>query len=234
MQTSLVKLTKMKQEAKEPTISFAERFLTQVEATESLWGPLMPTIDRMDIAPFEVLEGEEEAAKYKRMEQWIKETQEQLTSQAEKDGKARDKFLACLFLACADRERYKEVVDDLGNDFSLGNINYPDDVSGMLNLLINRRGLKNTRAKQLEDVQDGVMTSFQQNNHPKMKCNYCGRKGHMTDTCHKRQKDEERCSNDSGRSSRSNNSSQGWFSGNPRSGMSSFQYMERSAWDQEY
>jgi hypothetical protein len=50
----------------------------------------------------------------------------------------------------------------------------------------------------------------------------------------KRQEDEERRSNDSGRSSRSNNSSQGWFSENPRSGMSSFQYMERSAWDQEY
>jgi hypothetical protein len=83
MQTSLVKLTKMKQEANEPTISFAERFHTQVEATESLWGPLVPTVDKMDIAPFEFLEGEEEAAKCKRMEQWIKDTQEQLASQAE-------------------------------------------------------------------------------------------------------------------------------------------------------
>jgi hypothetical protein len=47
MQASMTKLTGMKQEPKEPTISFAERFLTQVEATESLWGPLVPTIGRM-------------------------------------------------------------------------------------------------------------------------------------------------------------------------------------------
>jgi hypothetical protein len=49
--------------------------------------------------------------------------------------KARDKFLACLFFACTDRERYKEVIDDLGNDYSLGNINYPEDVSGMVSLV---------------------------------------------------------------------------------------------------
>jgi primosomal protein N' len=29
---------------------------------------------------------------------------------------------------------------------------------------------------------DRVLASFQQN-HPKMKCNYCGKKGHMSDTC---------------------------------------------------
>jgi hypothetical protein len=147
MQASLVKLAGMKQEAKEPMISFAESFLTQVEATESLWGPLMPTIDRVDITPFEDVEGEDDAARYQRMEQWVKDTQKQLTAQAENDGKARDKLLACLFLACTDRERYKEVIDDLGNDFSLGNINYPDEVSGMLNLLINRSGLKTARSK---------------------------------------------------------------------------------------
>jgi hypothetical protein len=88
------------------------------------------------------------------------------------DKEARDKFLACLFLACTDRKRYKEVIDDLGNDFSLGNINYPEDVSGIMSLLTNRQGLKTARSKQLEDIQDGVLTSFQQqaNSRPKLRC----------------------------------------------------------------
>jgi hypothetical protein len=99
----------------------------------------------------------------------------------------------------------------------------------MLSLLTNRRGLKTQRAKQLEDIQDGVLASFQQN-HPKMRCNYCGKRGHMTDTCYQRMDDEERKSNNSSHSERSVSSAQGWFSESPRSGVSG---MERSAWDQE-
>jgi hypothetical protein len=229
MQASISKLAGIKQEPKEPTVSFAERFLTQVQATESLWGPLVPTVGRMSHTPFEIVEGEDEAAKMQRMEQWIKDIEDKLTTQTSNDEKAREKFLACLFLANTDRDRYKDVVDDLANDFGLGNINYPEDVSGMLNLLTNRRGIKTARSKQLEDIQDGVLASFQQN-HPKMRCNYCDRRGHMSDTCY--QKMDE--SNSSSRSERSTNSSQGWFSENPRSGVSGFQHLERRrAWCQE-
>jgi hypothetical protein len=233
MQAAMTKLLGMKQESKEPIMSFAERFLTQVEATESLWGPLCPTISKLEHAVFEDVEGEDEATRAQRLEQWVKDLQERVKTQAESDTKAREKFLACLFLGSTDRERYKEVIDDLANDYGLGNINYPEDVSSMLNLLTNRRGLKTNRAKQLEDIQDGVLTSFQQN-HPNMRCNYCRGRGHMSDTCYKRLEDEERKANNSNRSSRSSGSSQGWFSENPRSGVNSFQHMERSAWDPEY
>jgi hypothetical protein len=123
-------------------------------------------------------------------------------------------------------------VDDLANNFGLGNINYPEDVSGMLNLLTNRRGIKTPRSKQLEDIQDGVLASFQQN-HPRMRCNYCGKKGHMTDTCYQRMDDEEGKSNSSSRSERSTDSGRGWFRESPRSGVSGFQYMEKAAWSQE-
>jgi hypothetical protein len=160
MQASMIKLTGMKQEPKEPTISFAERFLTQVKATESLWGPLVPTIGRMTHIPFEDVEGEDEASKIQRMKQWMKEQEKRVTTQGLEDEKARKKFLVCLFLASTDRERYKDVVDDLANDFGLGNINYPEDVSGMLNLLTNKRGIKTPRSKQLEDIQDGVLAIF--------------------------------------------------------------------------
>jgi hypothetical protein len=173
MQVAVSKLAGMKQEPKEPTMRFAERFLNQVEATESLWGPLVPTIDKMEQLTFEDVEGEDDATKLQRLEQWVRDLQERQTTQMESDRKARDKFLACLFLACADRERYKDVIDDLGNDFSLGNINYPEDVGAMLSLLTNRRGLKTARSKQIEDIQDGVLTSFQQSNsHPKLRCRY--------------------------------------------------------------
>jgi hypothetical protein len=166
-----------------------------------------------------------------RMEQWVKDLDNRLTTQASNDEKARKKFLACLFLASTDTDRYKDVVDDLANDFGLGNINYPEDASGMLNLLTNRRGIKRARSKQLEDIQDEVLASFQQN-HPKMRCNYCGKRGHMSDTCYQKMDDEERKSNSS-HSERSTNSAQGWFRENPRSGVSGFQCMERAAWSQE-
>jgi hypothetical protein len=86
----------------------------------------------------------------------------------------RNKLLACLFLANSDRDRFKTVIDDLGNEFQFGKINYPEDVSGMSQLLTNRRGVKTPRAKQIEEIQDGVYTSFQQTkSHPKLVCRYC-------------------------------------------------------------
>jgi hypothetical protein len=158
MQAAMSKLLGMKQEPKELTMSFAERFLAQVEATESLWGPLCPTISKLEHAAFEDVEGEHEATRIQRLEQWVKDLhQERVATQTENDTTAREKFLACLFLGSTDRERYKEVIDDLANDYGLGNTKYPEDVSGMLNLLTNRRGLKTHRAKQLEDIQDRVL-----------------------------------------------------------------------------
>jgi hypothetical protein len=83
----------------------------------------------------------------------------------------RNKLLACLFLANSDRDRFKTVIDDVGNEFQFGKINYPEDVSGMSQLLTNRRGVKTPRAKQIEEIQDGVYTSFQQaKSHPKLVC----------------------------------------------------------------
>jgi hypothetical protein len=150
-----------------------------VEATESLWGPLVPTATiKREETQFD--EGDDEETRKKIME-------EQAQIDEEERSKARGKFLACLFLAGSDRERYKSVVNDLGNDFTLGKPNYPEDVAGMLNLLTNRRGIGGNKSRQVEDLQDGVATSFQQVSHPKLKCNYCGKPGHASEVCYKRQ-----------------------------------------------
>jgi hypothetical protein len=173
--------------------------------TESLWGPLVPTAAiKRDEVQFD--EEDDKETRKKVME-------EQVQIDEEERSKARGKFLACLFLAGSNRETYKTVVDDLGNDFTLGKANYPEDIAGMLHLLTNRRGIGGNKSRQVEDLQDGVATSFQQASHPKLKCNYCGKPGHASEFCYKRQQDE---------SKKNSSSSKGWFSEKPRSGVSSF------------
>jgi hypothetical protein len=205
MQAQLAKLVFIKQEPNESVANYSTRFLDQVEATEQVFGRLVPTFDMKE-----------------------EPSDEQM--------KNRNKLLACLFLAGSDRTRFKPVIDDLGNDFQLGKIAYPEDVMDMTQLLSNRRGLNTNKAKQIEEMQDGVLTSFHQQpvSHPKLRCNYCGMKGHTSDVCYKKANDREAGktgNNDSGNTS----NTQGWFdevNPYPRNGVSSFQY-ERDAWDQE-
>jgi len=97
---------------------------------------------------------------------------------------ARDAFLACLFLAGVDRGRYKSVIDELNNEFILGKVNYPKDVPGMLNLLINRRGAGGD--KQMDAIRDGVGgISFGQTGkqYTNFRCHNCGKKGHIRRDC---------------------------------------------------
>jgi hypothetical protein len=82
MQVAMAKLAGMKQEPKEPTMSFTERFLTQVEATESLWGPLVPAMDKMELPYYKEVEDEDDADKMQRLEQWKSEVQRQQATQS--------------------------------------------------------------------------------------------------------------------------------------------------------
>jgi len=68
--------------------------------------------------------------------------------------KARNKYLACVFLAGVDQSKYGKAVSDLNNDFLLGAVSYPEDVGGMMTLLSNRRGDHGSR--KVEDaLKDG-------------------------------------------------------------------------------
>jgi hypothetical protein len=67
---------------------------------------------------------------------------------------ARSQFLACLLLGNADRDRYKEFIDELANDHNLGNDNYPKDVPSMVSMLSNQRGAVST--KKIDEMKDGI------------------------------------------------------------------------------
>jgi hypothetical protein len=96
-----------------------------------------------------------------------------------------NKFKACLLLGNADRDRYKEVIDELANDYSLGNDNYPKDPATMVAMLSNRRGTVST--KKIDAMKDGILTSFgQTNNGPR--CKYCKSRIRTSDRCKDRKK----------------------------------------------
>ena len=52
----------------------------------------------------------------------------------------RAQVLACLILNNADRGRFKPVIDELGNAYTLGNNNYPKDIPGVIHMLSECRG----------------------------------------------------------------------------------------------
>lgn len=101
---------------------------------------------------------------------------------------SRNKFLACVFLAGVDRTKYKEVLDDLSNDYVLGTVSYPEDVAGMMTLLSNRRG-GGASDKRLDAIRDGAPeVSFSQYT---VTCYKCGKTGHTRKNCKSKKKREE-------------------------------------------
>jgi hypothetical protein len=107
---------------------------------------------------------------------------------ADQDG-ARDKFLACLFLAGVNRKLFKDVIDELHNDFITGVLSYPEDLTTMVTLLNNRRGGTGKKSQAIENVQDGrVELNFAQGSETMWngKCFYCKEKGHTKAKCPKR------------------------------------------------
>ena len=114
-----------------------------------------------------------------------KKTEEQET--------AGKRFLACLFLAGVDRDRYKTAINDLNNDFVQGTVSYPDDVPAMLALLSNRRE-EGKSFQKYHEMRDGVglETSFVQVD--RRRCYVCKKRGHIARVCPNR--DDEKDSDD--------------------------------------
>jgi hypothetical protein len=69
---------------------------------------------------------------------------------------ARIKFLACVFLAGVERDKFKAVINELNNDFLRGKVSFPEDIPTMLTLLANYRGGKVSNYK-VEAMLDGVV-----------------------------------------------------------------------------
>ena len=60
---------------------------------------------------------------------------------------ARNQFVACLFLAGVDRKCYKDVVDEMNNDYLRHGKEYPATVQAMVVWLTKRRGGDKSQTK---------------------------------------------------------------------------------------
>ena len=162
--------------------------------------------------------------------------------QGTKPQEERDQFLACLILNNVDRGRYKPVIDELANAYSLGNNNYPKDIAGVISMLSDRRG-NGGGSDKVDELKDGIVTSFTQVGKQK-KCFKCGKRGHMSFECKKKNGSEgktsfgknenpwkkEESDSDGESSKSSKGGKEGWFK-EKKKGVSGFQYaMETGPW----
>ena len=93
---------------------------------------------------------------------------------------ARNRFVACLFLAGMDRKRYKDAIDEMNNDYLRHGKEYPSTVQAMVVWLSKRRG--GASKSKLDDATDGV-TSFAQID--RIVCKHCQGTGHFNWDCPK-------------------------------------------------
>ena len=100
----------MTQQPTESFQRFATIFLEQIKTVEAISGPLVPIRDVIKRVQQTRMVGEGDDA--------VAETYT-MAVLADEDAiyKARDQFVACLFLAGVDRDRYKDAIDEMNNDF---------------------------------------------------------------------------------------------------------------------
>ena len=79
-----------------------------------------------------------------------------------RDKEARDKFLACTFLAGVDQKRYGKVVHELNNAFLIGQKNYPTTVENAVTMLSHHMGGKDRSAHRSDEQGKTNETSFAQ------------------------------------------------------------------------
>ena len=130
-----------KQSQQGPTESlqrFATNFLAQVKALEDTSGPLVPVKDVVRMVQRTRVVGEGDDAETETYNTVVLANEDVIK-------KARDQFMACIFLAGVDRDRYKDAIDEMNNDFLRHGKEYPSDVSSMVTWLLKRRG--NTRVE---------------------------------------------------------------------------------------
>ena len=111
------------------------------------------------------------------------------TMEGDTTEEGREKYLACVYMAAANRTKYKSTVDELCNDFQKAKdkttVTFPETVEAAQKLLTRRRG---TILSKKDDFDDGVLLlQFESKSAKKKyrgKCGNCNKWGHKTELCH--------------------------------------------------
>ena len=170
-QAQLRKTVNYMQQEGESLQKFSVNFLEQVKAFEDSFGPMIPTKEMYKVIELQrtvQVDGQDCDETY----------QETVLASESEIHEARNKFVACLFLAGVDRKRYKEAIDEMNNDYLRHGKEYPSSVQAMVVWLSKRRG-GTSKAKE-DDATDGV-TSFAQID--RIECWHCQKKGHFNWDC---------------------------------------------------
>ncbi len=177
-QAQLRKTVNYSQNTGDSLQQYATHFLEQVKTLESSHGLLVPTKDMTKTIEQTRIVGEGDQEHEETYTVVVLADKEEIE-------RARDKFVACLFLAGVDRRRYKDAIDEMNNDFLRHGTEFPGDVSSMVTWLLKRRGGTNTDYR--EDAATDGVTSFAQvnprRNSEKM-CAACGKEGHLAWDCY--------------------------------------------------
>ena len=170
-QAQLRKTVNFMQQEGESMQKYSVNFLEQVKAFEDSFGPMIPTKEMYKVIELTrtIREGDEECDE--TYEETVLATESEIHD-------ARNKFVACLFLAGVDPKKYKEAIDEMNNDYLRHGKEYPTTVQAMVVWLTKRRG--GTSKSRQDDASDGV-TSFAQID--RVECWHCQKKGHFNWDC---------------------------------------------------
>jgi hypothetical protein len=107
--------------------------------------------------------------------------------------KAKNRYLAMAMLSATDFTRYSRLLEDLNNDYTKGNDNYPRNITEAYNLIINYRQAR-TAARVYHDAEGVAFTNVEEENNereerppPKdrsnIRCFNCQNKSHFANKC---------------------------------------------------
>ena len=125
-QAQLRRAVTLAQRPTETLQQFATNFLEQIKTLEDICGSLVPVRDL-------IKKRVQQTCTVGKGDEAVDEMHT-VSVLADEDViyKARDRFLACIFLAGVDRDRYKDAIDKMSNDFLRHGKEYPVDMSSMV------------------------------------------------------------------------------------------------------
>jgi hypothetical protein len=101
-----------------------------------------------------------------------------------------DKKVTYGILVHADRGRYSKLIEEIENDYLMGNNNYPKTPTEAYNLLVNYKNYNNTNKQnipggldQVAFVAEGKRLKANNKEHPHIQCFKCKKYGHYKSNC---------------------------------------------------